>query len=156
LIGCRIVRGSALIAALLAGALLSPPGLAAEQPGRAALRFEKDILPILQQHCIKCHGGQFKPAGLDVTTAAKLLAGSSSGPVLVKGSADKSVLFDKLATGAMPPPEKEDPLTDQEIAMIRKWIDSGAAGAEATIPTARAEPPTVPDHERAFWAFRKP
>jgi mono/diheme cytochrome c family protein len=153
--GCRIVRGSTLLAALLAGAI-SPPGRAGEQPGRAALRFEKDILPILKQHCVKCHGSQSKRAGLDLTTAPKLLAGSRSGPVLVKGSADKSVLFDKVASRTMPPPEKKDALSDREIATLRKWIDSGAAGAEAIIQTASAEPPTVSDQERAFWAFRKP
>src|SRR5205085_148387 len=77
-------------------------------------------------------------------------------PVLVKGSAEKSVLFDKVATRTMPPPEKKDPLSDKDIAVIRKWIDEGAAGAEARAAVAKAKDPVVADQERTFWAFRKP
>src|SRR5947209_19622955 len=92
---------------------------AAGQGDGKTILFEKDIAPIFQQHCVKCHGAKPKKAGLDLRTAAAAFAGGESGPVLVPGSAAKSVLFEKIASRTMPPPEKKDPLSDEEIALIR-------------------------------------
>jgi len=93
---------------------------------------------------------------LDLSTPTGLLTGSDSGPVIVKGSAAKSVLFEKIADRTMPPPEKKDPLSDQQIALVRKWIDDGAPGAVAGKLLAKAKKDVVTDEDRAFWAFRKP
>jgi hypothetical protein len=154
-----MVLGSASIRKIVLTAILAvlvfhvPPCHAVEDgvPG-----FEKDILPLFQQHCVKCHRDKPKRAGLDLSTAAGLAAGSESGPVLVKGSAVKSVLFEKIEGRTMPPPEKKDRLSDHEIAMIRKWIEGGAPGLESRRVTAQAKERVVTDRDRAFWAFRKP
>lgn len=118
--------------------------------------FDKDILPIFRLHCVKCHGEKVKRSGLDLSTAAGLLAGGDNGEVLVKGSATKSVLFEKIESRNMPPPEKKDPLSDREIAAIRKWIDGGAAGLAANKVVSQAKERVVTDEDRAYWAFRKP
>jgi len=119
-------------------------------------RFERDILPIFRQYCVKCHAVKPHRAGLNLSSAAGLLAGSDSGPVIVKGSAEKSLLFEKIADRSMPPPEKKNPLSDRQIALIRKWIDDGAPGAIAGKALAKVTKDVITDEDRAHWAFRKP
>ncbi|HMC67010.1 MAG TPA: DUF1549 domain-containing protein, partial [Gemmataceae bacterium] len=145
-----------LTAVLAAVAVVIPANPAAGQGDGKTILFEKDIAPIFQQHCIKCHGTKPKKAGLDLRTAAAAFAGGESGPVLVKGSAAKSVLFEKIESRTMPPPEKKDRLSDQEIALIRKWIDSGAPSAGAAKPVASSKERVVTEKDREYWAFRKP
>jgi hypothetical protein len=112
--------------------------------------FEKDILPLLSGHCLKCHGADMKKSGLDLRTPAAMLKGGTSGPVLVRGHADKSLLYEQVAARKMPP-GKEPKLGDADIAIIRNWID---AGALATMPEAAVE--EVTEKDRQFWAFRPP
>src|SRR5262245_16493292 len=76
-----------------------------------APRFEKDVLPILTAHCLKCHGGEAKKSGLDLRTVTAMLQGGTSGPVLVKGHADKSLLYEQVSKQVMPP-GKAAKLTD--------------------------------------------
>src|SRR5262249_40409461 len=90
-----------------------------------APRFEKDVLPILTAHCLKCHGGEVKKFGLDLRTVTAMLQGGTSGPVLVKGHADKSLLYEQVSKHVMPP-AKAAKLTDAQITAIRDWIDAGA------------------------------
>jgi hypothetical protein len=122
----------------------------------ASPRFEQDVLPIFKVHCIKCHGERSPRAGLDLRTAQGVMQGSDEGPVVVKGAAEQSVLVKKITTRQMPPPTKKDPLTDQEIDVIRKWVDSGATGIQTPASVARAQEPALMEQDRAYWAFRKP
>src|SRR6266567_6982343 len=128
--------------------MLKPPSLAlsiacltlaaATPPG-----FEKDVQPILQAKCVMCHGAT--PQGkLDLRTQPAILNGGASGPVVVPGAADKSLLLTKVVTRQMPPgPVK---LTGAEIDQIRQWIDQGLAPAA---------PVTVSEHEvRAIFQAR--
>src|SRR5437868_2182273 len=78
-------------------------GLALAQTDAAAPRFEKDILPIFSQYCFTCHAQTRPQMGLDVRTAASTMRGSYNGPVIVKGSPEKSLLWQKLSSKAMPP-----------------------------------------------------
>jgi hypothetical protein len=88
-----------------------------------APRFERDVLPILKASCFKCHGAT-PQANLDLRSVASTLKGGASGSVIVKGNAEKSLLFQRIAHRTMPP-ATEKPLTDAQIEMIRKWIDEG-------------------------------
>src|SRR4051794_21259746 len=65
-------------------------------------RFEHDVLPILQAHCLKCHGAKKREGGLDLRTVGGILKGGDDGPVLVKGAAARSALLAKVAAGEMP------------------------------------------------------
>jgi mono/diheme cytochrome c family protein len=141
---------------LLLVAVAAFPRAASGQVASGASRFEKDILPIFRQHCVKCHAVKPHRAGLNLSSAAGLMAGSDSGPVIVTGSAEKSLLFEKIADRSMPPPEKKDPLSDKQIALIRKWIDDGAPGAMEGKALARVKKDVVTDEDRAHWAFCKP
>jgi hypothetical protein len=115
-----------------------------------APRFEKDVLPILSANCLKCHGEQTKKSGLDLRSTATMLKGGTSGPALVKGHADKSLLYEQISKGVMPP-EKAPKLSSRQIDTIRDWIDAGAL-------TERPEKPieTVTAKDREFWSFRPP
>jgi len=90
-----------------------------------APRFERDVLPIVTAKCLSCHGGN-SMVGLDLRTAASLFKGSHNGPVLVKGSPDESLLYQKVSSRMMPPEAFKRPLTEADIETIRLWIEGGA------------------------------
>lgn len=120
--------------------------------GFAASTFEKDVRPILKEHCFHCHGEDgVKKSDLDVRLARFLLQGGKSGPAVVAGKPAQSHLLELLKSGEMP---KEKPkLSDKEIAAVEAWILGGAA-------TARPEPESLgPEHrfteeERAWWSIQ--
>ncbi len=82
--------------------------------------FATDVRPILQAKCAPCHGAT--PQGkFDVRSPEAILKGGASGPAVLPGVAEKSLLIAKVVTKQMPPgPNK---LTDAEIDKIRGWID---------------------------------
>lgn len=129
---------------------------------RQLARFESDIRPILAERCVSCHSDENAEADLDLSSIESLLRGSKSGPVIVEGFSDKSVLIRKVASRAMPPADSGDPLTAAEIRTITQWIDKGRFADFVDVAPRRrstAESPessTVSDEDRQFWAFQKP
>jgi len=109
--------------------LLLPAGRAvAADP--AALWSGK-VQPLLDRHCVKCHGPIESHGGLELDTPAAVLAGGDGGAVVVAGEPDASRLALNLAEGAEShmPPDKQ--LTEDERGIIRAWITSlGASPAE--------------------------
>ncbi len=83
--------------------------------------FEKDVRPILEKNCLQCHGESAPQAQLDLRTSETLLAGGKSGSALVPGASSESLLVSKVTSGSMPPGEAR--LSDEEISLIRLWID---------------------------------
>ena len=112
----------------------------------AAPSFEKQVLPILSRSCVPCHGAAVKQAGLDLRTPASILAGGK-GPVVVNGSPEKSLIFQRISDGTMPLGGKK--LHDGDIETVRAWIESGAAGLE----TATAQGCV---RKSGHWAFMPP
>ncbi|GAA5504971.1 DUF1553 domain-containing protein [Novipirellula caenicola] len=117
-----------------------------------SLTFEKDVRPIFKAHCFHCHGeAGVKEAELDVRLRHWIVTGGDSGEAIVPNQPDDSLLLERVASGEMPPGDKN--LSDAEIATIRDWILQGA-------PTARAEPDSLDngdyftEEERAFWSFQ--
>jgi hypothetical protein len=125
-------------------------------------RFESDIRPILTKRCVSCHGEDDPEAELDLRSIESLVRGSKSGPVIVEGFSDKSVLIRKVASRAMPPADSGERLTAAEIRTITRWIDKGrfadfVDAMPRSEPAAElAESSTVSDEDRQFWAFQKP
>jgi hypothetical protein len=121
----------------------------------ANITFEKDVRPILKAHCFQCHGELVEHQGeLDLRLARLILTGGASGPAIVKGQPDQSLLLEYLRDGTMPPEEVTHRPTNAEITIIREWIAAGAL-------TAHEEPESLGDGfyitpaEREFWAFQK-
>jgi mono/diheme cytochrome c family protein len=94
------------------------------------LTFTKDILPIFEKSCVKCHGTEKQKAKLRLDTLEATLKGGENGEAVVKGSSAKSPLVHSIARldpdAAMPPDGKGDPLSKEQIGVIRAWIDQGA------------------------------
>lgn len=93
-------------------------------------QFDADVLPIIRAKCLACHSGSGAQAQLDLQTEASVRKGGKSGPAIVAGSSDKSLLVAKISSRTMPPGDVK--LTDAEIARIRAWIDQGIAVAAVT------------------------
>jgi ankyrin repeat protein/mono/diheme cytochrome c family protein len=89
--------------------------------------FERDVRPILSQNCHSCHGAEVQQAGLRLDRRQNALRGGDYGPVIVPGNSAESKLIRRVVTGdgglQMPP---TGPLTDEEIGILRAWIDQGA------------------------------
>lgn len=117
--------------------------------------FEKEIRPLFVEHCHKCHGGQQHKGSLRLDSRAGLLKGGDTGPAIVPGKPDGSLLIDAVSYGdlyQMPPTGK---LADKQIAALRRWVELGAPWtAETTTETARAGS-TFNLVERAkHWCFQ--
>ncbi|MYB53589.1 MAG: DUF1549 domain-containing protein, partial [Acidobacteriia bacterium] len=114
-------RFMALVPVLLVSVLGRGPIAAASTPPT----FDEDIRPILEANCVSCHGGDAPQQGLDLRTSRAILRGGSSGPAVEIGSSANSALVERIVAGTMPPGDSS--LTESEIALIRHWIDNGAA-----------------------------
>ena len=114
--------------------------------------FARDVAPLLERSCLRCHGAKKHQAGLSLHDEAKAMAGGDSGPVIVPGDSAESLLIQAVARvdegSAMPPDGSGDPLTAEEVGVLRAWIDAGAKWAGATKPAQ----PDAPDH----WSFIPP
>ena len=88
--------------------------------------FEKKVRPILQARCQECHGSQKQKGGLRLDARAGALAGGSTGPAVVPGNPEESLLVDAINYGEdfqMPPKSKLPP---EEIATLTDWVRRGA------------------------------
>ena len=99
--------------------------------------FGKEILPLFRKSCLACHSDSEANGELVLETPAALIKGGDSGPAVVAGKGNESLLL-KMASHQlkplMPPPDNEvaaSPLTSQELGLIKLWIDQGAKGSAA-------------------------
>lgn len=92
--------------------------------------FANDVLPIFQQRCAECHGatdenGEVRTeVSLNLIEYERVMAGSEFGTVIEAGDPANSFLLDMIVDGTMP--EQGDPVPEEEIAIIRAWIEAGA------------------------------
>ncbi len=117
-----------------------------------AVDFATQVKPILRKHCFECHASGNEEGGLNLAHAAGLLAGGDDGPVVVPGDSERSLLMQLVSEvdpqRSMPPPDHK-PLTAQQIATLRNWIDQGAqwpADADENDPSHESAPP--------HWAYQ--
>ena len=97
-----------------------------------AVDFNQEVRPILNKHCVRCHGPEKQSA--DVRLDAKVFAFKerAEGAIVVPGKPDESLMF-KLITSTDPKermPHKAEPLSAAQIQVIKQWISSGAAWPE--------------------------
>lgn len=97
---------------------------------KTGLTFDKDIKPIFDKSCIKCHGAEKQKGKLRLDTLEATLKGGENGESVVKGNSAKSPLVHTIARldpdAAMPPDGKGDPLSKEQVGIVRAWIDQGA------------------------------
>lgn len=119
-----------------------------------AVSFEKDVRPILKAHCFHCHGEEEElGGGLDLRLKRLMLTGGESGPAIVSGQPDDSLLVDYLTSGLMPPEDVAVRPTEDEITTIVNWIASGAA-VEGPEPATIDRGFYITNQERQFWSFK--
>ena len=120
------------------------------------------ILPTLQLRCTVCHGRQTQQAGLDLRTRSSMLRGGQSGPAMVPGKPDESLILKKIHAEEMPPRDKlavvsVKPMELSEIKLLSEWIAAGAPEEEILPDIASTDPdPLVSAEDRNFWSFRSP
>lgn len=117
--------------------------------------FERDVVPILQAYCWKCHGGEARKADLDLRTFPLALQGGKYGPALVRGKSHESALYRRMSDGSMPPKGEAQP-TARHVETIKKWLDAGAAAEYQGGPLTEEDSPPLTDEARSNWAFRTP
>lgn len=92
--------------------------------------FAKDIQPIFEKSCYKCHGAEKQKGKLRLDSLAAALKGGENGPNVIPKDSAKSTLVYSVARlvedDAMPPEGKGDRLTKEQVGLIRAWIDQGA------------------------------
>ena len=123
---------------------------------------QHDVLPYLYTRCVVCHGRRKQEAGLDLRTVESILKGGKSGPAIVPGKPQESLLLERVLAKDMPPPKELiragiRPLESSEIELISKWISQGARkyDIQPDVQTTESDP-LVSDEDRQFWSFQSP
>jgi len=115
------------------------------------VEFVRDIQPILREHCFECHSTGNEEAGLNLGIRQRVQDGSDSGPVLLPGQSNQSLLIKRVADSdpdqRMPP--KGSRLATEQVRLLRQGIDKGAYwpdGADVVDPKQ--------DRAAHHWAFQ--
>jgi len=120
------------------------------------------IVPIMHLRCTACHGPRRREAGLDLRTQQSMLKGGKSGPAIVPGDPDGSLVLKRIHAGEMPPARdlvsvSIKPIEPQEVELLSRWIAAGAPVVTLEPDVAGAtRDPLVSNEDRDFWAFQPP
>ena len=118
--------------------------------------YASDVAPILERSCYRCHGPQKHQAGLALHQRDKAMTGGDSGPIILPGESAESLLIEVTARVdpdyAMPPEGLGDPLTADEVGILRAWIDQGAEWPVDASTASTESSGIKSDH----WSFQPP
>lgn len=141
-----------LVAAL---GLLTAAGVKGQ--GGGPVQFDRDIRPILSDHCFACHGpdGAKRKGGLRLDTREGVLGSAKDGgQVVVPGQPAQSVLIRRIAPAdaleVMPPPRSGKPLTTAQVDLLRRWVAEGATWTAGWAWSPPRQPP-LPVVKQAGW-----
>ncbi|QDT36477.1 PSD1 and planctomycete cytochrome C domain-containing protein [Stratiformator vulcanicus] len=132
-------------------------------PATRDIDFVKDVAPIFEERCNHCHGEFAAEGQLRLDAKAIVFSGGMSGPSLKSGDSKHSLIVRRIAglddQEAMP--FEDERLSNEQIGIIRKWIDDGAKwpggfGSDATTVEkhwayVKPERPDVPEVEQKAW-----
>ena len=117
----------------------------------AEVDYAADIKPLLMEKCAACHGALKQEAGLRLDASQLIRRGSEEGAVVVSGNANESTLLQRVSARdsaeRMPPEGEGEPLDDEQIELLRRWISAGT-------PAPDKEP--VPAGPQDHWAYQIP
>jgi len=119
--------------------------------------FEKNIRPILSDRCFKCHSAQegVSKGGLIMDTRAGLLAGGDTGAAIVPNDVGQSLLIKAVHQTdpdlSMPPKKAGAKLSDNQIALLEKWVQMGAP---APVGAGGVKLTGLSEKARDHWAFK--
>ncbi|MEM9589207.1 MAG: c-type cytochrome domain-containing protein, partial [Planctomycetota bacterium] len=106
------------------------------------VQFDRDVAPILRQHCLECHGSDDAKADFSLNDGEQIM------DYLEVGDASLSDLYTEYLTTEdedmmMPPPSHGGPLSPSELALFKIWIDEGASWPEDMTLEGSAEEPVA-------------
>ncbi len=119
--------------------------------------FESKVRPVLAANCYSCHTDS-RMGGLRLDSADAVQKGGKSGPPIVPGKPDDSLLIQAIRQThprlKMPPGGK---LKDEEIAAIAEWVKAGAVWPAGAAPVSKVTTPeyVITPEQRAFWSFQR-
>ena len=128
--------------------ILAIPPIDQHLEGAETVDYVRQVKPILKQRCYACHGALKQKARLRLDTAALVRRGGDGGPAIEAGQAGESLLIDRVteADAKLRMPPEGPPLSAEQVATLRGWIDQGA----------RAPADETPEEDpRQHWSFRK-
>ena len=143
---------------LLIATTFCPPASAQEKkPTPAAVQFfELKVRPILADNCFQCHGEKKQKRGLRLDSLAAMLEGGDTGPAIVPGHPEKSLLVKAINhDGEVKMPSKTKKLPPDQIAALTQWIKMGAPwpASNKGSPTRKGEF-QITEKDRSHWAFQ--
>jgi Protein of unknown function (DUF1549)/Planctomycete cytochrome C len=121
----------------------------------APVSFSRDVLPILSENCLLCHGPDVKTRKAELRLDVKESALRSKDPIIVPGKSGDSELIRRVETDdtdeLMPPPKSGRKLTSRQKEALKWWVDQGAKWGKhwAFEPVVRPELPRVTN---SAWA----
>ncbi len=118
----------------------------------APVDFVREVAPVLTERCLACHHDGKAKGGLDLSSASRAFSGGESGPAIVAGKPDASLLLDAIVSaepGKRPAmPKTGDPLAPDEVARLRRWIAEGASWPRGLVLTEKARA------DLSFWSLQ--
>lgn len=117
--------------------------------------FERQVRPLLTQHCVACHGKGQSKGGFSVGSRDAILAGGESGTAVSLEQPEESLLIQAIEHrgGMQMPPNGK--LSAAEVQVLRRWVELGLPWSADTAPTTELRTNGTPSAEdRNFWSFR--
>jgi mono/diheme cytochrome c family protein len=132
---------------MLSGCTLARSAEVTAPNNAAPVDYARQIKPLFTRHCTMCHGALKQEAGLRLDTGDMIRQGADDGPVIVPGKSGESPLIAAITRTDNRMPAESEPLSEDEISLLRRWIDSGALAPQG-------EP--IPPDPHKHWAFQRP
>ncbi|CAN5366499.1 hypothetical protein BH23VER1_BH23VER1_03560 [soil metagenome] len=115
------------------------------QPASAEpVSFAREIRPLVKRHCESCHKPDKRKGELDVTTHAALVQGGETGAGVVARDPAASLVLESVMGPDPDMPQKGDALGEEAVALLRRWIEEGAADDSAAVAEEEAAPGDAP------------
>jgi len=118
--------------------------------------FEEQVRPLLVKRCFRCHSEKKQAGHLRLDARRLILHGGDSGPAIVPGHPDKSLLIDAIRYRSLEmPPDRR--LSEQEVNVLVRWVRTGAVWPGQTgdsLPVPRSPGLEITDEDRRYWAFQ--
>src|SRR5206468_2640697 len=109
--------------------------------------FGRDIQPIFAERCYSCHGAEKQKSGFRLDLKDRAMAGGDTGKVIVPGKSRDSLLYRYVAGlhAEIHMPPKGEALGSNQVALLAKWIDTGAVWPGETVGNSNGS---------LHWSFR--
>jgi hypothetical protein len=135
-----------------------PPATTTTSPPAIAADFGRDVMPILESNCLRCHNTAKAEGGLLVESHEDLLRGGDSGTPVVAGQPDESPFILQVEGRAKPKMPPKSDLAPDEIAVLRAWVERGATyspvprpSLDERVPALTQAAPVTPQATSIAW-----